>query len=113
MNRHFRSIAVLSLFALGLSVVGIPNAMATTPTRTAVFQCNLFTSVPFNLNTFDKTTNSTINLPNGSTSSCMDLLEQLMYLGLTNVNVSYQTQSNGGAGNYITFAMSDGTVGNL
>jgi hypothetical protein len=111
MNRNFRSIAVFSLFALGLSVAS--NAMATTPTQTAVFQCNLFTTTPLKFNTYYKTTGLAINLPSGSTSNCMDLFEQLLYLGLTNVNVSYQTQSNGGAGNYMTFTMSNGTVAGL
>lgn len=113
MTRTFRIISGITLSALGLSLVSIPNAMATTPTETAVFQCNLFTSTPFNLESYNEATNAAITLPEGATSSCMDLLEQLMNLGLTAVSVSYQTQSNGTNGNYMTFAMSNGTVGNL
>ena len=105
--------SIVAFAAVGLCAAYVPTAMAVTPTETAVFQCNLFTAVPFNLQTFNKTTNSTITLPAGSTSTCMDLLEQLLNLGLTNVNVSYQSVSNGVNGNYMTFTLSNGTVAGL
>ena len=113
MNRNFRSIAIFSLSALGLCGARIPDAMATTPTKTAIFQCNLITFVPFNINTFDNTTGTTINLPSGSTSSCAELLVRLMAVGLTNLTVSYTAVSNSTNGNYETFTMSDGTVAGL
>lgn len=113
MNRSFRSIAVFSLSTLGLCAAGIPNAMATTPSKVAIFQCNLFTNAVFNLESYDKSTNTSISLPSGATSSCAELVEQLMYLGLTNVNVSYTSVSNGTSGNYETFTMSDGTVAGI
>lgn len=106
MGASFKLVARISSLALWLSFAGIPNAMATGPTETAVFQCNLFTSTPFNLQSYDGSTNSTIALPNGATSNCMDLLEQLRKLGLTNVNVSYQAQSDGVTGNFITYTVS-------
>lgn len=114
MKRNFRSIAIFTLSALALWAVRVPSAMATNPTEVVIFVCQDFS--PFNVVYY----NHSASAP-GQTSgaACSDQLEDLLTVGLTNVNVSVQNDvgmsstsgiPNGTEGAYITYVLANGTL---
>lgn len=105
MKRIFRSIVAFSLSAVALGVAYVPSAMATTPTETAIFQCNLITKAIFNIDSY--------NVSVTSSWTCAEALEILTNDGLTNISASYQSVSNSTNGNYMTFVLTNGTVSGL
>lgn len=105
MKRILRSIVAFSLSAVGLCAAYVPNAMATTPTEVAIFQCNLITGVTFDAQGYG------VSVSNGA--NCAETLEVLANEGLTNISATYQSVSNSTNGNYMTFVMTNGTVGGL
>lgn len=105
MKRILRSIVASSLAAVGLCVAYVPNAMATTPTEVAIFQCNIITGVVFDAQGYG------VSVSNGG--SCAQALETLTNEGLTNISATYQSVSNSTNGNYMTFVLTNGTVGGL
>jgi hypothetical protein len=104
MKRSLRSIAVFFLSIFALSLTPVSNVRAAT-TEVAIFQCNLFTSAIFNVQAYGVSVTASW--------TCAEALEVLMNEGLTDVNASYQSSSNGTNGNYMTFVLTNGTAGGL
>ena len=114
MKRNFIWVAGVLISTL---VVG--NVMAANPTEVVIFSCmEKDPATGYTVLTYDASPST----PAKPSTDCAAALETLLADGLTNVNVSVQTYTNGGAGapsgtdgTYITYVLANGTLtsGNL
>lgn len=113
-----RASGVLISAALGWAAC-VGNAMAINPTEVVIFSClEKNPATGYSVVAYDASPSA----PAKSSTDCATQLEALLSAGLTNVNASIQTYTNGGAGapngfdgTYITYVLANNslTSGNL
>lgn len=116
MKRNYLRASGILMSAVLVWVGCCGSAMAANPTQVVIFSCKLgsssYTVYAYNASTY---------APAKSSTDCAAQLYTLLNNGLTNVNVSIQTYTNGSGapgnvdGTYITYVLTDGILasGNL
>jgi hypothetical protein len=119
MKCNFLSIAGVLVSTLVVWGAHVGNAVAANPTEVVIFSCmEKNPATGYTVLSYDASPSA----PAKPSTDCAAALEALLADGLTNVFVSVQTYTNGGAGapngtdgTYITFVLANGTLasGNL
>lgn len=118
MKRNYLRVSGILMSALLVWAVCVGSAMAANPTQVVVFSCKLASaSSTYIVYAY----NASAYAPAKSSTDCAAQLYTLLNNGLTNVNVSIQTYTNGSGapgnvdGTYITYVLTDGILasGNL
>jgi hypothetical protein len=119
LNLNCYRVAGVVMSALVVWGTAVESVMAANPTEVVIFSCmETNPATGYTVLTYDKNPAA----PAKPSTDCAATLEALLNDGLTNVNVSVQTYTNGGAGapsgtdgTYITYVLANGTLtsGNL